>query len=194
LLEAAGWQARSGGPRRKGRTDLSVTLAAVGADELSQRILRALNLQAAQVGIELNLVSLDADRLYGSWLSSSRFEAALLIERDPPGGALRGRFGPGWPHNVSRIEDAALTAALDQADRTLDDDDPGVDTPFQRVAELVPAIPLYLLEVTLAARPGIREVNASAAADGFLWNAHRWWRIGGSPSPTPSPSPSPTSS
>lgn len=183
LLESAGFRRDSGGVRRKGSLELSVTLAASGADELPDRVLRAMNAQAEAVGIDLNLVALDADRLWGFWLSSSRFQAALLITRDPPGGSLRARFGLAGPHNVSRLADERLGRALDLADRALDDDAPAVDAPHDRVAELVPVIPLFVLEVTIAARSGIHEVAASAAADGFLWNAGRWWREPGAPSP-----------
>lgn len=190
LLDAAGWRAPSGrGTRRKGGRELSVTLAAAGSDELSQRVLRALNTQASGIDADLSLVSLDYDLLHSDWLAGSRFESALLVFRDPPGGALRARFGLSGPANVSRLSDGALGRALDGADRTLDDASTVVDVPSARIAELVPMIPLFVLEVTLAARAGIHEVKASAAADGFLWNAARWWIEGGTASPS---SPTPT--
>jgi peptide/nickel transport system substrate-binding protein len=193
LLDEAGWRSRSEGPRRRGGVDLAITLAAVGSDELLGRISQALLVQAEAAGVELRPVALDADEL-ASWIGSSRFEAALLVERDPPGGALRARFGLPSPRNVSRLDDEALRRAFDEADRTLDDRAPAVAAPFERLAELVPVVPLALLEVTLAARPGVRGVRASAAADGFLAFADRWWREKpGSPSPgTPGPARSPT--
>ncbi|MGH2793610.1 MAG: ABC transporter substrate-binding protein, partial [Actinomycetota bacterium] len=185
LLVAAGW--RGSDVRSKGGRALSVTLASAGADELTGRIARALNTQALGVGIDLNLVSLDYDRLVGDWAPGERFEAGLLIYRDPPGGALRARFGLAGPANVSRVRDQALGRALDAADRALDDASPVVDAPSGRIASLVPVIPICLLEVTLVARAGVREVEANASADGFLWNAGAWWIEGGSsPSPTAS--------
>ncbi len=188
LLDAAGWKrSSSGGTRRKGSRELSVTLAATESDELSQRVVRALNAQASSVGVDLNLVSIDFDQLNRDWLPGSRFEAALLTLRDPPGGGVRARFGLGGSSNVSRLSDKALVAALDAADPTLDDGAPAVDVPSLRVASLVPVIPLFVLEVVLASRPGVHGVRASASADGFLWNAASWWR-------KPGPSPSPTGS
>jgi peptide/nickel transport system substrate-binding protein len=190
LLDAAGWSEPSGeGTRRKAGRELSVTLAATDSDELNQRILRALNTQASGIRVDLNLVSMDYARLTGDWAPGSRFEAGLFVLRDPPGGALRARFGLAGPENVSRLSDKALTDLLDAADRTLDDGSPAVDAPSLRIADLVPVIPLYQLEVTLAARAGVREVEANASADGFLWNAAKWWIEGAG---TPSGSPSPT--
>lgn len=187
LLDAAGWKEPSGdGFRRKGGRELSVTLAGVGDDELSRRVLLALNAQASAVGIDLNLVSIDFDRLQSVWLPGERFELAMLVVRDPPGGGLRARFGIGGTSNMSRLSDRSLGVALEDADRTLDDASPLVDAPSGRIADLVPVIPLYVLEVTIAARPGVGGVAASAAADGFLWNAARWFVSGGSESPSPS--------
>lgn len=191
LLDAAGWgEPSGGGTRRKGGRELSVTLAATGSDELSQRVLRALNTQASGIGVDLNLVSMDFDRLVGDWAPGSRFESGLLVLRDPPGGGLRARFG--LAGNVSRLSDRALMLALDAADRTLDDASPTVDGPSARLADLVPVIPLFVLEVTLAARAGVHEVEANASADGYLWNAAKWWRDAGSPTPSGSPSPTAT--
>jgi len=190
LLDAAGWREPSGeGIRRKDGRELSVTLAATDSDELNQRILRALNTQASGIRVDLNLVSMDYARLTGDWAPGARFEVGLFVLRDPPGGALRARFGLAGPSNVTLLVDRALIGLLDAADRSLDDASSAVDAPSMRLADLVPVIPLYQLEVTLAARAGVREVEANASADGFLWNAAKWWIEGGG---TPSGSPSPT--
>jgi len=180
LLDAAGWRRGSSATvRRKGGRELSVTLASAGSDELTQRLVRALNTQALGVGIDLNLVSLDYDRLVADWAPGSRFEAGLFVLRDPPGGALRSRYVGTGPGNVTRLRDGALGRALDDADRTLDDASPAVDAPSARIAALVPVIPICLLDVTIAARAGTHEIEANASADGFLWNAGEWWVDGG---------------
>lgn len=183
-LRAAGWQGSGRTTRRKGGRELSITTAGIGSDELVQRVLRAYNGQAAGVGIELNLVSMDANELWGAWIHGPKLEAALLIERDPPGGAVRARLG--LPGGLSRLNDATLRRMLDTADAALDPNSAAVDAPFTRVAELVPVIPLFVLDVVLAAREGVNEVVASASADGFLANAERWWIEGATPLPTAS--------
>jgi len=181
LLDSAGWKStgKSSTRRRKAGQALTFTVASVGNDELVNRIVRAMNTQASSVAFDMNLVGLDSDLLWGSWLSGARFDAALLIERDPPGGSLRARFGVSGPHNISGLADAKLRGLLDAADRTLDDASPAVDAPFARVAELAPVIPLFRLDAIVAARPEVHEVAASAAADGFLWNIEKWWIEGG---------------
>ena len=88
------------GVRSKDGRELSVTLAATDSDELNQRILRALNTQALAVRVDLNLVSMDYARFTGDWAPGTRFEAGLFVLRDPPGGALRARFGVAGPENV----------------------------------------------------------------------------------------------
>ena len=177
LLDQAGWQQPSdeSDPRRKAGRDLTFTVASVGTDELASRMLRAMNTQAAAVGFDLNLVSLDAETLWGSWQDGSRLEATLLVVRDPPGGGLRARFGLAGRANVSHLSDPRLRGLLDAADATLDDASATVDAPFGRVAELVPVIPLFRLDAVVAAREGVHEVAASAASDGFLWNCSEWW-------------------
>lgn len=186
VLQAAGWRGSGRGTRRKSGRELSVTVAAVEDDELIQRVLRASNGQASAVGIDLNLVSMDADELWGPWIHGSKFQAALLIERDPPGGSLRARFGLPGAHDVSKLNDGRLRTLLDGADAALDPNVPAVDAPLGRVGELVPVIPLFQLDVVLAARNGVNEVVASAAADGFLAHAERWWIEGATPLPTAS--------
>jgi len=188
LLRAAGWRpAGSSRARHKAGNELSFTVAAVSDDELAQRVLRAMNAEANGVGIDLNLTALDSTDLWGSWIASSRFQAALLVERDPPGGALRARFGIAGENNISGVADASLREMLDASDRRLDDASPAVEAPFGRIASLVPVVPLFRLDVVVAARPSLHEIAADASADGFLWNCERWWVEGGaSPSPTAS--------
>jgi ABC-type transport system substrate-binding protein len=189
LLDQAGWRQPSdrSDPRRKGGRELTFTVAHVGTDELASRVLRAMNTQTSFVGFDLNLVQLDSETLWGSWLDGSRMEAALLVVRDPPGGGLRTRFGLGGVANVSRLSDAKLRGLLDAADRTIEDASAAVDAPFGRVAELVPVIPLFRLDAVIATRAGIHDVTASASADGFMWACETWWvETGASPTPTAS--------
>lgn len=175
LLDAAGWSGGSGG-RSKGGRDLSVTVATAGAEELPERVLRALHAQADRSGFDLNVVSLDPDRFWRDWLRGSRFEAAFVTFRDAPGGNLRDRFGTASPGNLSKLSDATLDTLLEQADAQW----PAQAAPFEqverRLAQLVPAIPLYRVRVTLVAGPVAHGLRATASADGFLWNAADWSR------------------
>ena len=189
LLDQAGWRQPSdrSEPRRKGGRELTFTVAHVGTDELASRVLRAMNTQTSFVGFDLNLVQLDSEELWGSWLGGSRMEAALLVVRDPPGGDLRARFGLGGRNNASHLSDARLRGLLDAADQTTDDASPIVDAPSGRVAELVPVVPLFRLDAVVATRDGVHDVTASAAADGFMWACERWWvERGASPEPAAS--------
>jgi ABC-type transport system substrate-binding protein len=178
LLQDAGW---TGGPiRKRNGADLSVTVGTVG-DELTERVLHAMHVQAAEAGIDLNVVDLDPDQLWRDWVfSTSRLEAALLIERDPPGGALDARFdsrrrAPGG-ENVSGIADRALDRALRSADQASDVAGPERAQAEQRIAELLPVIPLYQVTVVVVAGPHAGGLVANASQDGFLWDAEHWYR------------------
>jgi peptide/nickel transport system substrate-binding protein len=174
LLEAAGWALSSSGVRRKAGRELSFTFAIVGADQLPSRISHALHAQAERAGFDLNEVSLEADRFWRDWLRGSRFEAAFLVVRDPGGGALRARFGSRQGGNFSKLADPTLDRLLASADGSLES--PSLEQVAQRLAALVPAIPLYRMRVVLIAGLHARGLQANASADGFLWNAAEWSR------------------
>ncbi|MCA1831562.1 MAG: ABC transporter substrate-binding protein [Actinomycetota bacterium] len=174
LLTDAGWV--GSGVRRKGSRELSVTLALIGADELPERISRALHAQAEQTGFDLNTVALDADEFWRDWLRGSRFQVALVVLRDPPGGGLRAHFGSSEGENISKVSDASLDTLLNKADAT--PSAPEAGGVEQRLTQLVPAIPLYRARVTLIASRDALGVEANASADGFLWNAASWSRAG----------------
>jgi len=176
LLSAAGWRTVKGArARRRKGAELSITVASVNNDELIQRVARTLNGDAYEVGVDLNLVGVDAPDLWGSWLESSRYQAAILVERDPPGGDVRGRYSLAGPHDLARLNDPRLRSQVNAADATLNDAAPAVTAPLARAAALVPVIPLFTLDVLIAGRQGINGINASASADGFLWDCDTWW-------------------
>ena len=176
MLSAAGWRVVKGARarRRKGK-ELSITVADVNTDELIQRVARTLNADASEVGVDFNLVAVDAPDLWGAWLESTRYQAAILVGRDPPGGDVRGRYSLAGPHDLARVDDPRLRTAVETADATLNDGAPAVLAPLQRLATLAPVVPLFTLDVTVAARAGVNGINASASADGFLWDCDSWW-------------------
>lgn len=173
LLAQAGWS--GSGTRSKGGRDLTFTVVAP-PDELTDRVARALHANAERAGFDLNAITLDYDRLWRDWLSSSRFQAALLEMRDAPGGTLQERFAMGSPGNLSRLSDLSLDTLLDAAVAGGAFDAAAVAAAERRLAQLVPAIPLYRNRVTIVAGKNARNVVANGSADGFLWNAADWSR------------------
>ena len=159
-LQAAGW---SGSPiRSKGHTKLTFTIAVPDSDGLAGIIARALTFQSVRAGIDAEAISLPVDELMRSWLTGSRFQAALLTWRDPPGGAARARFdGSG---SVPRLNDETLSAGLLSNSGAAQ----------ARMASLLPVIPLSTLAVTLAWSARVRGPVANAEADGPFWNAQDW--------------------
>lgn len=173
LLDQAGW--RGAGTRTRNGRELNVTVATVGLDEIPTRVLRALHAQAERVGIDLNVVDLDGAEVWRDWLRTPRFEAAFVVVRDPPLGSLRARFESTRraTSNLTATADAELDRLLRAADA---DGSAAAVSAEQRVATLVPVIPLYRVVVALTAGPAAGGLSANASADGFLWNAEGWFR------------------
>jgi peptide/nickel transport system substrate-binding protein len=174
LLDAAGWTGT--GTRTRHGSDLSFTLALAG-DELPDRVAAAIHQQAAEAGFDVDIVDMPPDELWRDWIWGSRFEAAFLEVRDPPGGALRARYDAGYVRpkgfNISGIADASLDGAL----RGIDASASGTEAAAERrLAALVPAIPLYQSEVVLVAGPHAGGLVADASEDGFLTTAAAWYR------------------
>lgn len=173
-LAADGWR---GSPirRREGRR-LALTIAVPNGDELAFVVARALQFQAARAGFDLQAIGLDPDRLQTDWLPNDDFDAAVVTWRDPPSGAARAHFavtgtGPTRTPNPSRLADPTLDRLFTKEDQTAS---PAGSA--ERLAALVPAIPLYTPVVSLVAGPHLQGPQSSAAADGPFWNAHTWTR------------------
>jgi ABC-type transport system substrate-binding protein len=189
LLNDAGWTSRDDASRKKGNATLDLSLVSAGYDALGARVLRVIHSQAGGVGFRFNLIDLGAEDLWRDWMRSSRFQVALIRFVDAPGGSARARSGGAYVRpkgiNFSGLADATLDAALAEADQGT----PGaLSRAASRLAELVGAIPLWRVRVTLVARQVVNGVQAAATADGMLWNCQDWWRNGGA-SATPSQTP-----
>ncbi len=171
LLGAAGW--RGSGTRTKGGRELTFTVAAPPG-ELTDRVLRAMHAQARRTGFDLNAVTLDDDRLWRDWIRGSRFQAAMVVVRDAPGGNLLERYATGSPHNVCKLADRTLDGLLDAAIGHIPLDPASLAGASRRLAQLLPLIPLYRSRVTTIAARAVRNIRANGSADGFLWNAADW--------------------
>ena len=75
--------------------NLEATIA-LGGDDLSAVLLRAIQFQAQRVGFDLQAVSLDSEQLWSEWLDGPDMTLAIVILREPnllallPEGARRG--------------------------------------------------------------------------------------------------------
>lgn len=169
LLDQAGFTGRRAGTRTKGSTELEISIATVGYDDLTQRVVRGVYGHLRAVGFAVNLVALEDEQLWRDWLPSARMQAAVVTVADPPGGALRARYHStqAMPAgiNIARIADPALDEALDAGD-------PGRSA--VRLAELAVVVPLWRANIPAGARKGIDGVKATGSADGFFADAASW--------------------
>lgn len=169
LLDEAGFTGRRGGTRTKGATDLEISIATTGYDDMAQRVVRGIYGHLRAVGFAVNLVALEDEQLWRDWLPSTRMQAAIVTVADPPGGALRARYHSAQiipaGINIARIADPALDAAVTAADpaRTA-----------ARLVELAAVIPLWHAKVPAGTSKKIQGVRAVASADGFFTHAAQW--------------------
>lgn len=180
LLDEAGFTARRAGVRRKGATELSVSIVFVESDDLAYRITRAVYGHLRAAGFAVDLVSVEYEALWRDFLPAARLEVALVTFADPPGGILRARYRSGQSPpagvNYARIADPGLDAAVDAAD-------PGADATadaaeagrvVEALAAAMPVVPLYRAKVAAGASRRVSGVRPNASADGFLAQAHEW--------------------
>ncbi len=167
LLDQAGFTARRGEVRRKGSSELSLTMASVSGDDLVARVVRALYQRLRSAGFDISLVGLEYEQLWRDWLPSSRLHTAVVRFADPPAGALWARYAGNQAYpagtNYARIADATLDGALGSAPDAA-----------RRLSEIVPVVPLYRVRVAVAVRTTVTGVRAAASADGFLVSAAEW--------------------
>lgn len=166
LLGEAGFTGRRNGTRTKGATQLEISIASTGHDDLTQRVVRAVFAQLRAAGFAVNLVFLEDEQLWRDWLPSSRFQAAVVTMVDPPGGDLRARYHSAGIHNIARLADPGLDAAIEQGDPA---------TIAARLAAVAPVVPLWRNQaVAVAAKDRVAGLEAVATADGMLARAHTW--------------------
>jgi len=171
-LAADGWK---GSPiRSKGGKRLTFTIAVADSDGLGGLFARAITYQAVRAGIDVQAITLPIDKLMSSWVTGSRFEAAILEWRDPPDGAARARFASGGKLlNIARISDAALNGDFLSEDTSASG--AGNEASQARFAAIVPVIPVAGLAVSLVTSVRVHGLAANADADGPFWNVEQWF-------------------
>ncbi|MCA1824904.1 MAG: ABC transporter substrate-binding protein [Mycobacteriales bacterium] len=180
LLSDAGWRETTADrPRRKGGRDLALTVAAASPADLSDAVVRGLQLQARAVGVQLELAAADADVAYslaregGADLYYTRLDTD--VDSDV-GRRLATLAAPGGP-NLSRWRDATATrlfAAVDRS-RDLPSLDAAIAAAMARVADQVPVLPLYSLYPVTVAR-GLAPQPPVAGYAGPFADIDRWFR------------------
>lgn len=141
--------------------------------ELLELTARYLQAEVQRAGGDLELVGLESDVFWDTFLPERRFDLALVEVRGGPAPDLGEWFGA--PDGIW----SSLTGLTDPQLALLEDDvaggDQGAFAEAQaRLADLGAVVPLYRLRTSMGWRQGVTGIEPNPSADGPLWNAQEW--------------------
>jgi ABC-type transport system substrate-binding protein len=136
--------------------------------ELLDLVARYLHAELERVGADVELVAVETDVLWRTFVPQRRYALLLLEVRGTPfpdlsawagGPSFTGLEDADVARLVARVEADGPSAALGDAQ--------------DRLAELAAVLPLFQPRAAAASR-GVTGVEANPTADGILWNAEEW--------------------
>lgn len=142
--------------------------------ELLDLAARYVQAELERAGGDVELVPLDAEAFQGERLPERSFDLALWEARSGPEPWLTRWFAATGDERVSQLIDAELTEILGEADQEGAEGQPALGQAQERLAELVPVLPLFQPKVTMGWREGVGGIVANPTVDGSLWNAWNW--------------------
>jgi peptide/nickel transport system substrate-binding protein len=142
--------------------------------EILDLLAKYVRAELGRSGVDVELVPLDAEIFHDSWLPKRRFDLALWEVRSGPSPWLARWFLPGGGEAATGLRDPALEALLARADGGGPGGGEALRQAQDRLGRLVPVLPLFQPQVTVAWRPGVAGLRANPTVDGVLWNAWDW--------------------
>lgn len=175
-LKSAGFREGQDGRYSKGGAPIGISTSSTHS--LARFVLLAIRQNVREAGLQLELRSSVPEVLYGRWQSAGEFDIALVERRGSPGMSLSGSYRsdrhPNAGRNYSRISSPELDGLLDGAELDIDATGPSME----KLAELVPTLPIFETKLLIAHRDRIRGMDPNATVDGPFWNIHLWSRAG----------------
>jgi peptide/nickel transport system substrate-binding protein len=142
--------------------------------ELMDLAARYVQAEVKRAGGDVELVPLDADVFQNEWLPERRFDLALWESRAGPEPWLLRWFAATGDERVSQVIDAELNDILAESDQEGPANQAALSGAQERLAELVPVLPMFQPKVTMGWREGVGGIAANPTVDGPLWNAWNW--------------------
>ena len=137
--------------------------------ELLDLVARYLQAELERVGADVELVALETDVLWDTFVPQRRYDLLLLEVRGTPFPDLSPWAGAA---SFTGLEDTEL----DRLRARVEAEGPSsaaLGDAQERLAELAAVLPLFQPRVA-AASQGVAGVEANPTADGILWNAEDW--------------------
>jgi hypothetical protein len=165
------WQAYGRGPPADVALDTELTLV-YGRGEVMELLARFVREEFRRIGVDVELVPLDSDVLWGRFLLQRRFDLVLLERRSGAAADLDDWVQePGAAAPLTHLRDAPLARLLQDADRG---DLMALGSAQDRLAGLAAVLPVFQVKTTMAWSPRISGPEANPSVDGPLWNAWAW--------------------
>jgi ABC-type transport system substrate-binding protein len=138
--------------------------------EVTARYLQA---EVQRAGGDLELVGLESNVFWDTFLPERRFDLALVEVRGSPAPGMGEWFGA--PDGIW----SSLTGLTDPTMASLEEDlaageQDALAEAEARLADLAALVPLYSLKTSMGWRRGITGIEPNPSADGPLWNAQEW--------------------
>lgn len=180
LLDAAGWRDANGdGIREKDEAPLTFTLLTQAGFAIRENIAQAVQRQLRDVGVDMRIQLVDGTSISSLWFEG-KFDAMLHWWHMPSDPEITLFFAsdrtPPAGRNINYVADDSLDKLLYASDRTVAQ---GARRALlvaaqQRLAELVPEIPLYNVTRLDAVPVTLRNFKGNPTNTGIFWNVWEW--------------------
>ncbi|MEW5918199.1 MAG: peptide ABC transporter substrate-binding protein [Gemmatimonadota bacterium] len=180
LLDEAGWRdTNSDGIREKDGQPFAFTLMTQAAFVVRENVSQTLQRMWRDVGVDAKIQLVDGTAISSLWFEG-KFDALLHWWHMPADPELATFFArdrmPPAGRNINYVEDDSLTTLLYASDRTVDQSRRRalLVTAQQRIAELLPELPLYNVTRLDAVPATLRNFKGNPTNTGIFWNIHEW--------------------
>jgi peptide/nickel transport system substrate-binding protein len=179
LLDEAGWQAAGNGIRQKDGAPLAFTLITQAGFAVRESVSQVLQRQFRDVGVDMKVQLVDGTSISSLWFEGN-FDAMLHWWQMPADPELTLFFAadrvPPHGRNINYFDDAEVTRLVYAADRTVDIGERKrlLRLAQQRIADLVPELPLYSVTKLDAIPAALRGFTGNPTNVGAFWNVHAW--------------------
>lgn len=144
---------------------------------------RYVQAELERVGVDLELVGLDADVYRRSFFRQGEFDLTLVEVRGGPRPWLARWFGRGG-EVLPGYRDRSLARLLRRAENGGPDAGEALAEAQARLAAEAVVLPMFQPLVTAGWRAGVAGLEANPSADGILWNCWEWSKASGAGSRT----------
>lgn len=180
LLEEAGWRDTDGdGVRDQDGEAFVFTLITQAGFAVRENVAQTIQRQLRDVGIDMRIQLIDGTAISSYWFEG-RFDAMLHWWHMPADPEITLFFAgdrtPPAGRNINYFSDDSLTTLLYASDRTVDRDERRrlLVAAQQRLAELVPEIPLYNITRLDVVPRNLANFRGNPTNTGIFWNVHEW--------------------